>query len=144
MGSPDSLSFASGTFPHKNPTLPFWRTQLHELDDHRSTEELPESCDILIIGGGYAGIAAAYHLLCGQESSNNPRPSIVLAEARQACSGATGRNGNLTSNPSIQLVNLYTFIFFRSKLIKPQVVIFVPRSTHGSSATPSNSALKPR
>jgi hypothetical protein len=98
MGSRDSSSFASGTFPHKNPTIPFWRTQLHELDDHRSTEEVPESCDILIIGGGYAGIAAAYHLLCGHESSNNPRPSIVLAEARQACSGATGRNG--TSNPS--------------------------------------------
>jgi hypothetical protein len=140
MGSPDSSSFASGTFPHKNPTLPFWRTQLHELDDHRSTEELPESCDILIIGGGYAGIAAAYHLLCGQDSSNNSRPSIVLVEARQACSGATGRNG--TSNPSLPASQ--PFIFFRSKLIKPQVVIFVPRSTHGSSATPSNSALKPR
>ena len=105
MGSPDSSSFASGTFPHKNPTLPFWRTQLHELDDHRSTEELPESCDILIIGGGYAGIAAAYHLLCGHESSNNPRPSIVLAEVRQACSGATGRNG--TFNPPSLLVNVY-------------------------------------
>lgn len=98
MSSLKDSSFSSGTFPSKNSTLPFWRTELHELDDHRSTEELPTSCDILIIGGGYAGIAAAYHLLCGDEAnSGSPRPSIVLAEARQSCSGATARNGNYKS-----------------------------------------------
>jgi hypothetical protein len=99
MASVDSSSFPSGTFPCKDSTLPFWRTELHELDDHCSTEELPNSCDILIISGGYAGITAAYHLLCGDESINSQRPSVVLAEARQACSGATARNGPY--NPSL-------------------------------------------
>lgn len=79
----------SGPFPHPTYTKSFWRTDLHELDDYRSTEHLPEECDIIIIGAGYAGVTTAYHLL-----KDNPHPpSIVLLEARQACSGATGRNG---------------------------------------------------
>ncbi|TIA01824.1 FAD dependent oxidoreductase superfamily [Aureobasidium pullulans] len=66
----------------------FWRTNLHELDDYRSTE-FPEESDIVIIGAGYAGVATAYHLLeAGSKAS-----SITLLEARGACSGATGRNG---------------------------------------------------
>ncbi|KAI0999429.1 hypothetical protein K3495_g8767 [Podosphaera aphanis] len=80
--------------PSKESTTPFWRTELHPLDSHQSTELLPKSCDILIIGGGYAGISTAYHLLCDPELSQKTcASSIVLLEARQACSGATGRNG---------------------------------------------------
>jgi monoamine oxidase len=82
--------------PVENSITPFWRTELHELDNHRSTDLLPAECDILIIGGGYAGIAAAYHLLAGDEPIQGK--SVVLLEARQACSGATGRNGTESSN----------------------------------------------
>ncbi|TVY12531.1 Gamma-glutamylputrescine oxidoreductase, partial [Lachnellula arida] len=81
--------------PVPHATTPFWRTDLHELDDHRSTADLPPECDILIIGGGYAGIAAAYHLLVGEEPEAVAGKKVVLLEARQACSGATGRNGLL-------------------------------------------------
>ncbi|RDW82618.1 FAD dependent oxidoreductase superfamily protein-1 [Coleophoma cylindrospora] len=77
-------------FPHPGATtLPFWRTELHELDSHRSTEELPQEADVVIIGAGYAGATTAYELLDGNPSP----PSVVILEARQACSGATGRNG---------------------------------------------------
>jgi hypothetical protein len=69
-------------------TESFWRTNLHELDDCRSTEQLPEQSDIVIIGAGYAGVATAYHLL-----EAGSKASITLLEARGACSGATGRNG---------------------------------------------------
>ncbi|KAH8886261.1 FAD dependent oxidoreductase superfamily protein [Thozetella sp. PMI_491] len=69
-------------------TLPFWRTDLHELDDIRSTERLPAECDVVIVGAGYAGVTTAYRLL-GHESP----PSVVMLEARQVCSGATARNG---------------------------------------------------
>jgi glycine/D-amino acid oxidase-like deaminating enzyme len=104
MYVPGLPSPASGPFPCENSTLPFWRTELHELDSYRSTKQLPKSCDVLIIGGGYAGIAAAYHLLCEDESSTSPKRSVVLAEAREACSGATGRNG-ISALPFIIIIN---------------------------------------
>lgn len=77
-------------FPVANATVPFWRTELHTLDKHRSTPDLPTTFDIVIIGAGYAGISTAYHLV-----DDNPAapPNIVLLEAREACSGATARNG---------------------------------------------------
>lgn len=83
------MSHLKDPFPVPDPTLPLWRIQLHELDDHRSTEELPTECDVLIIGAGYSGVTTAYHLL----DDNPSPPSVVILEARQACSGATGRNG---------------------------------------------------
>jgi len=43
---------------------------------------------IRIIGSGITGAAIAYKLL-----ESEPSVSIVILEARQACSGATGRNG---------------------------------------------------
>lgn len=69
-------------------TESFWRADLHELDGHRSTEQLPDQSDIVIIGAGYAGVATAYHLL-----EAGSKASITLVEARGGCSGATGRNG---------------------------------------------------
>jgi NADH dehydrogenase FAD-containing subunit len=79
--------------PVPNATLPFWRTQLHPLDKYRSTEELPTQCDVLIIGAGYSGVATAYHLLDFDDGNEEAKPTIVMLEAREACSGATGRNG---------------------------------------------------
>jgi hypothetical protein len=75
--------------PVPNSTLSFWRTELHQIDDHRSTKDIPTDCDVLIIGAGYCGASTAYHLM----NENPSPPSIVILEARQACSGATGRNG---------------------------------------------------
>ncbi|KAJ5102775.1 hypothetical protein N7532_003304 [Penicillium argentinense] len=74
--------------PATGSSRPFWRTTPHALDNHRTTENLPSETDILIIGGGYAGASTAYHLF--QEGS---APRVVLLEARELCSGATGRNG---------------------------------------------------
>ncbi|KAI0835361.1 FAD dependent oxidoreductase [Hypoxylon sp. FL0890] len=81
----------AGPYPVPNATIPYWRTELHELDSHRSTPELPRKQDIVIIGAGFAGAALAYYLLKDQPSSE--KPSITILEAREACSGATGRNG---------------------------------------------------
>ncbi|RDW80676.1 hypothetical protein BP5796_05374 [Coleophoma crateriformis] len=83
-------SLPPNPFP-TNQTVPFWRTELHELNDHRSTSELPGVCDVLIVGSGFSGASLAYHLV--QSYGDEPLPSIVMLEARQACSGATSRNG---------------------------------------------------
>lgn len=78
--------------PSAGYTQSFWRTELDPLDNHRSTPVLPNETDILIIGGGYAGASAAYHLF--PEDQQGLSPKVVLLEARELCSGATGRNGS--------------------------------------------------
>ncbi|KAH8602224.1 FAD dependent oxidoreductase [Bisporella sp. PMI_857] len=80
--------------PHVGDTTkPFWHEELHELHDHRSSEALPESTDILIIGAGFAGVATAHHLVEAESSGEASKLSITILEARGVCSGATGRNG---------------------------------------------------
>lgn len=51
-----------------------------------STTSLPESADIVIVGGGLCGALLAWELL--QQTSGN----VVLLEARELASGASGRN----------------------------------------------------
>ena len=78
-------------YPHPNPSISFWLqgTRSSSLLGHRSSTELPETADVVIIGSGLSGAAIAYFLLTGQ----NPPKSVIIIEAREACTGATGRNG---------------------------------------------------
>lgn len=73
-----------------NPLPPYWLSYESGLSKHRTTDELPSEADVVIIGSGYSGAAAAYHIL---EKDDGHRPSVVVLEARDTCSGATGRNG---------------------------------------------------
>ncbi|KAJ1660434.1 hypothetical protein IWQ61_000651 [Dispira simplex] len=77
--------------PHPNPTRPFW-LENNPLKIHRSTPYLPQKVDVVIIGSGISGAATAYHLL-DQAAKANLTLEILVLEAREACSGATGRNG---------------------------------------------------
>lgn len=92
---------APSALPVPNSTEPFWRTQLHPLDNHRSTPELPAKVDIAIIGSGYAGASVVYHILKTCKDTGAAPPSIAILEAREACSGATGRNGQFESKDLI-------------------------------------------
>ncbi|KAM0284051.1 hypothetical protein ACHAO9_009381 [Fusarium lateritium] len=75
--------------PQKDPTVSYWQLPPNEhVADHKS-DHLPEQVDIVIIGSGITGTSVAWHLL---RNSTSP-PRIAMLEARQACSGATGRNG---------------------------------------------------
>ncbi|KAJ5138690.1 FAD dependent oxidoreductase [Penicillium bovifimosum] len=77
------------SLPQANGTVPFWRLEPQELDNFRSTPNLPDKSDIVIIGGGYSAAALVTHIQ--REYPNHP--SILVLEARQLCSGASGRNG---------------------------------------------------
>ena len=81
--------------PKANPTTSYWQDPPASLSQHRTTSSLPSSASVVIVGSGITGVSLAYTLL-SQNPSQNPVPTIVLLEARTACSGATGRNGGHT------------------------------------------------
>jgi hypothetical protein len=88
------------SLPCANPTVSYWQDPPDDLADHRSTPDLPEFADTVIIGSGITGAAVAWGLLQG------PKPgSILMLDARQACSGATGRNGE---HPSLTFPSTLT------------------------------------
>lgn len=92
-----STDQAHPRLPNATSTTPYWRTQPHSLDEFCSSSTVPDFVDVAIVGGGIAGASTAYHLLIGPDGSPYPSPpSIAIFEARQACSGATGRNGGHT------------------------------------------------
>jgi hypothetical protein len=82
--------------PVANPTKSFWLNSAPDcnpLGDHGSTTPPPADVDILIIGSGISGISTLYHLIQGLRNSSRSVTKIAILEARQFCSGATGRNG---------------------------------------------------
>lgn len=90
----DTLSKTPDGFPVPHHTSSYWRSELHPIDSYCSSEELPLECDIAIIGAGMTGVSTAYHLSRLYSSDNSgKKPSIVVLDAREVCSGATGRNG---------------------------------------------------
>ncbi|KAF2185472.1 DAO-domain-containing protein [Zopfia rhizophila CBS 207.26] len=70
-------------------SLSYWLQQVRcdPLLDHRTTPELPKEADTVIIGSGITGTLIAKHHL-----KTWPEKSVVILEAREFCSGATGRN----------------------------------------------------
>ncbi|KAJ7648591.1 FAD dependent oxidoreductase-domain-containing protein [Mycena polygramma] len=109
--SSDQTVFASPNFklgsslPHPNPTHSFWTHSpgANPLAGEGSTGPLTDAADVCIIGAGLTGVSAAYHLARAVKNGRYPMPEdgervrAVVFEARDFCSGATGRNGgNLT------------------------------------------------
>jgi hypothetical protein len=84
----DARAAIQVTPPRPNPTVSYWQETPDVIADLRSTPNLPETADVVVIGSGISGACIAYNLLCG-----NAGLQVVMLEARQACSGATGRNG---------------------------------------------------
>ncbi|CAE6415870.1 unnamed protein product [Rhizoctonia solani] len=83
----------------QSPGIPsFPTTEYHWLNTvpesarlpHAPQTRLPERADIVIIGSGITGALIARALL---EHPNASDLKIVILEARDVCSGATGRNG---------------------------------------------------
>ncbi|KXS95921.1 hypothetical protein AC578_5198 [Pseudocercospora eumusae] len=79
--------------PVTNPTKSYWiEAAESELRDFRSSEELPQETDVVIVGSGYAGASTAYWIHKSTEKQA-VQPRMVLLEARNICGAATGRNG---------------------------------------------------
>jgi hypothetical protein len=80
--------------PVPNPTAPYWLDDppYPGLTDIQSPT-LPDDADIVVIGSGIAGAAVAWSVLHECQARGQRAPRVVVLEARQLCSGATGRNG---------------------------------------------------
>ena len=90
----DRASIRPG-LPRSNPTVSYWQDPPAHISNHRTSPELPEEADVVIVGSGITGAAIAHTFL-----SREPSPFVIMLEARTACSGATGRNGGHTKHAS--------------------------------------------
>lgn len=77
--------------PHETPSTAYWQQPPDKIADLRSTSDLPEHADMVIVGSGISGSSIAYNVL-----TSKPSLKVVMLEARQAASGASGRNGGHT------------------------------------------------
>lgn len=69
----DNTSYWARFLPSVNPAL-----------------ERDVTVDVAVIGGGYTGLSAAYHI-----RKSNPELRVAVFEARRVGNGASGRNGGL-------------------------------------------------
>lgn len=95
--------------PTENPTQSYWHKEPSEkLLGHRTTEHLPASADVVIVGSGISGAFAAHAL-----KEKRPELNVVMLEAREACWGATGRV-SLLRKPSLFPLTLGGVFFWGS------------------------------
>lgn len=67
--------------------IPYWLDTAPPFPD-RSGKDLPESADVVVIGGGLTGLSTAYH-------AAGKGAHVVLVEKDKVGSGASGRNGSM-------------------------------------------------
>ncbi len=71
--------------PTPESTKSFWHSEpAKALLGHRTTDSLPNTADVVVVGSGITGTFAAQELVNGGKN-------VLMLEAREACWGATGR-----------------------------------------------------
>ena len=65
---------------------PFWQRALNPLADYISSGTFPQKADVVIVGAGLTGAAAAYHL-------KDSKLKVVILDQGSPASEASGRNG---------------------------------------------------
>ncbi|KAH7120377.1 FAD dependent oxidoreductase [Dactylonectria estremocensis] len=110
-------SYPQVELPTLSSTRSYWHRDPSEtLMGHRTTTHIPGHADVVVIGSGITGTFAAQTLVAdGRE--------VLMLEAREACWGATGRNGGhcqpavWDSTPEVARFELETYDFIQ-ELIK--------------------------
>ncbi|EQL02963.1 FAD dependent oxidoreductase [Ophiocordyceps sinensis CO18] len=115
------LQDGQAELPTPNSTLSYWLLDpSRKLLGHRTTEGLPSTADVVIIGSGITGTFAARQLVEGGRG-------VVMLDAREACWGATGRNGGhcqpgiWDSVPEVARFELATFNLIKDLVAEHQI-----------------------
>ncbi|KAI5456541.1 FAD dependent oxidoreductase-domain-containing protein [Mariannaea sp. PMI_226] len=98
-------------FPVETPTSSYWLDDppFPELCDIQGV--LPDESDVVIIGSGITSVSIAKTLLELSEQDGGAPLKVTVLEARQLCSGATGRNGGHIKSTPYEM-----FSFYRKKI----------------------------
>lgn len=84
-GVPNQDGLGQAELPTPNSTHSYWhRDPSKKLLGHRTSEDLPSTADVVVVGSGITGTFAARELVTGGRG-------VVMLESREACWGATGR-----------------------------------------------------
>jgi hypothetical protein len=92
--------------PKSDPTKSYWQLPPDEICNLRTTQSVPQSAEYVIIGSGISGCCIANNILEARSDA-----IIVMLEARQAASGASGRNGR-----------------YKDELVQPSVVFSIDQA----------------
>ncbi|UNI15657.1 hypothetical protein JDV02_002168 [Purpureocillium takamizusanense] len=100
---------STDSYWHRDPSKKLW--------GHQTTKSLPPTADVVVIGSGITGTFAARELVAGGRE-------VVMLEAREACWGATGRNGGhchpgvWNNSPEVARFELATFDLIKALVAK--------------------------
>lgn len=92
--------------PVSDPTTSYWQTPPRLGLLNVQSPNLPTPRDVVIIGSGVTGLSVSWWLLKEVETF-----SVTVIEAREICSGATGRNGGRINTPAVQDYAKYRCIY---------------------------------
>ncbi|KAG6882502.1 hypothetical protein C0992_011480, partial [Termitomyces sp. T32_za158] len=84
---------ASPGLPVPVPTEAYWQIPKAPVAEWGQHDAVPAYADVVVVGSGITGTAVARTLLDWGRDHRRQGVRIVMLEAREACSGATGRNG---------------------------------------------------
>ena len=88
LSSPTSQS--QSTTPVTSPCVSYWHrtTRAFPYLNANKLNQTPSTAEYVIVGSGISGALTAFELLAGGVKPEN----VVILEAREAVSGASGRN----------------------------------------------------